>query len=334
MLLYRALASAVGGAALLLPPVGAYASSVDRFFDFRAKQLSAAGPIILTDTSYKVLTEAPRDYSVAVLLTALDPRLGCKMCVDFHPEWSVLARSWTKGDKEALSRLLLGTLDFADGRETFTTLGLQTAPVLLFLPPNEGPHAVATKEPIRYDFSSGAVNAEHVRSWLARHLPDRPHPEVKRPFNWARFGSSVFLISAFVATIATAWSWIQPIVQSKNLWAGLGLTAILVFTSGHMFNQIRGVPYVAGNGRGGVQYFAPNFQSQYGLETQIVAGLYGVLAFCAISLATRVPRIEDIKMQTLAVFIYAITLLSAYSFLLSIFRIKNPGYPFSLPPFM
>ena len=38
-----------------------------------------------------------------------------------------------------------------------------------------------------------------------------------------------------------------------------------------MFNQIRKVPYVAGDGRGGIMYFAPGFQSQYGLETQIIA---------------------------------------------------------------
>lgn len=36
-------------------------------------------------------------------------------------------------------------------------LGLQTAPVLLFFPPTAGPHAVASPEPLRYDFTSGSV---------------------------------------------------------------------------------------------------------------------------------------------------------------------------------
>lgn len=40
-----------------------------------------------------------------------------------------------------------------------------------------------------------------------------------------------------------------------------------------MFNHIRKVPYVAGDGRGGINYFAAGFQSQFGLETQIVATL-------------------------------------------------------------
>lgn len=37
----------------------------------------------------------------------------------------------------------------------FVQLGLQTAPVLMFFPPTTGPHAVASAEPIRYDFTTG-----------------------------------------------------------------------------------------------------------------------------------------------------------------------------------
>jgi oligosaccharyltransferase complex subunit gamma len=48
---------------------------------------------------------------------------------------------------------------------------------------------------------------------------------------------------------------------------------ILLFTSGHMFNHIRKVPYVTGDGRGGVNYIASGFQNQLGLETQVVAAI-------------------------------------------------------------
>lgn len=42
----------------------------------------------------------------------------------------------------------------------------------------------------------------------------------------------------------------------------------------------------------------------------------------------------DPKKQQIAVIAWAIALFVLYSFLLSIFRIKNGGYPFRLPPFM
>lgn len=60
----------------------------------------------------------------------------------------------------------------------------------------------------------------------------------------------------------------------------------------------------------------------------------GFLSFCAISLATKVPRMADAKTQQVAVLVWGVMLFLLYSFLLSIFRIKNGGYPFSLPPFM
>ena len=117
-----------------------------------------------------------------------------------------------------------------------------------------------------------------------------------------------------------------------------------------MFNHIRKVPYVAGNGKGGVSYFAGGFSSQYGLETQIIAAicklntnvdlycrltsvLDGLLSFATISLALKVPRIADPKTQQVAVIIWGGVIFVMYSFLLSVFRIKNGGYPFWLPPF-
>lgn len=61
--------------------------------------------------------------------------------------------------------------------------------------------------------------------------------------------------------------------------------------------------------------------------------LDGVLSFATISLALKVPRIADPKKQQVAVFIWGAVVLGMYSFLLSVFRVKNGGYPFYLPPF-
>jgi oligosaccharyltransferase complex subunit gamma len=58
------------------------------------------------------------------------------------------------------------------------------------------------------------------------------------------------------------------------------------------------------------------------------------LSFATIALAIKVPRISDKKTQQAAVIGWGGLLFVVYSFLLSAFRIKNGGYPFSLPPFM
>jgi len=100
-----------------------------------------------------------------------------------------------------------------------------------------------------------------------------------------------------------------------------------------MFNHIRKVPYVVGDGHGSISYFAGGFSNQYGLETQIVAAMYGLLSFATISLALKVPRISDPRTQQVAVLVWGGVIFVMYSFLLSVFRIKNGGYPFWLPPF-
>lgn len=157
------------------------------------------------------------------------------------------------------------------------------------------------------------------------------------------------LLGAFTF-LTVAYPYITPVIQNRNLWAGISLILILLFTSGHMFNHIRRVPYVASNGRGGISYFAGGFQNQFGMETQIVAAMCksspihtlssdtltetdAILAFAAINLAIRVPRIKDPRTQQVAVIIWASVLFVMYSFLLSVFRVKNGGYPFWLPPF-
>lgn len=110
------LLSILPGAAL-----AAKKSARDQFEDFHSKSMTST-PLKLTDLNYDKLTASPRDYSVAILLTALETRFGCQLCRDFQPEWDLLAKSWIKGDKKGESRLLYGTLDFVDGKKTFQSV--------------------------------------------------------------------------------------------------------------------------------------------------------------------------------------------------------------------
>ncbi|KAK5137999.1 hypothetical protein LTR08_005796 [Meristemomyces frigidus] len=320
-------------ALLPLTALAAKKPAADRFAEYHAKQLSAAGSIKLTDKSYSELTKAPRDYSVAVLLTALESRFGCNLCNEFQPEWELLSKTWAKGDKAGEGRLLFGTLDFVDGKSTFQSLQLQTAPVLLLFHPTTGPDAKPDNQASRFDFSSGTNTAEPIHAFISRALPSIPHPALVRPINYLKIALTTTAVLGAVTFLSVAGPYLFPVLQNRNLWAAVSLIAVLLFTSGHMFNHIRKVPYVAGDGKGGMSYFAGGFQNQFGLETQIVAAMYGVLSFATISLALKVPRMTDPRAQQIAVFVWAAVIMVMYSFLLSVFRIKNGGYPFWLPPF-
>lgn len=121
--------------------------------------------------------------------------------------------------------------------------------------------------------------AEQVFSWVASKLPNKPHPAVHRPFNWLKAIAVTTTVLGSFTFLAVAWPYLVPVIQNRNIWAAVSLIAILLFTSGHMFNHIRKVPYVVSDGRGGVNYFAGGFQNQYGLETQIVAAMCKFIIF-------------------------------------------------------
>lgn len=111
----------LSAAFLVAGALGARKAPGDQFQAYHAKSLSSS-PLKLSETSYKTLTTGSRDYSVAVLLTALETRFACQLCREFQPEYNLLAKSWTQGDKNAESRLLFGTLDFIDGRDVFISV--------------------------------------------------------------------------------------------------------------------------------------------------------------------------------------------------------------------
>lgn len=117
----RVLSILFSGALLVAGALGSPKSSIDQFDVHFAKSLSAS-PIKLSESSYKTLTTAPRNYSAAVLLTALETRFSCQLCREFQPEYSLLAKSWTQGDKAGKSRIVFGTLDFVDGRDIFVSV--------------------------------------------------------------------------------------------------------------------------------------------------------------------------------------------------------------------
>lgn len=142
--------------------------------------------------------------------------------------------------------------------------------MLLLFPPSVGPHAdPAHTTPVKFDFVKNSIPAEEVARFVAKNSAHAP--KVHRPYNWTKIGITATVIIINATVLKLALPMLKPMLLSRTLWAALSLISILLFISGHMFNHIRKVPYVAKNNQGGVSYIAGGFSNQYGLETQIVA---------------------------------------------------------------
>lgn len=124
-------------------------------------------------------------------------------------------------------------------------------------------------------------SAEQIHGWISRHLPAGSYqPPIQRPLNYMRIVIITTAMLGLITFFSVAAPYILPVIQNRNLWAAISLLIILLFTSGHMFNHIRKVPYVSGDGNGNIVYFAGGFSNQFGLETQIVAGMCTYLSAC------------------------------------------------------
>ncbi|ORY01701.1 hypothetical protein K493DRAFT_209272 [Basidiobolus meristosporus CBS 931.73] len=281
------------------------------------------GVIQLNGASFELLTSAPRDYAAVVVLTALGPEFGCAACGHFDPNYQLLSKGWlsTKNPEQ----LYFGQLDVALGREVFLKLGINSAPYILYYPPTDGPHAKGDQGPIVYSFRS--FQAEPLADFLSQQLGIEV--PIYRPVDW--YGHGLKLL-ATVAVILFAYFVItrfRLILASNGIWASISLVIILMMTSGHMWNQIRGPPYVVQGPKGETQYVVPGQMQQIGIESQIITVLYAVCTVSILLLTLHIPKMSELKQRLSVIFFIALLLLS-FSAVIYMFRIKSGGYPFRL----
>ncbi|CAG8438458.1 1850_t:CDS:2 [Funneliformis mosseae] len=257
------------------------------------------GVVELDSNLYDEFVSAPRNYSIAILLTALEPQINCVPCKEFDPEFRLVANSWLWSGNDP-SRLYFGILDFKNGREIYARLNLNNAPTLFYFPPTIGPFAQKVFEQDRYDFNRRGFTAESLASFLAHHLGTEI--PISRPLNYFSIFLSIFFLLAGLAVLKLMYPTIQSIILKKNIWTALSLVIILMMISGHMWNHIRGAPYISIHS-GKVNYVAHGYSNQLGIESQIVALIYGVSALSVVSLIISVPKIEDKTKQRFGVYV-------------------------------
>ncbi|KIY43554.1 hypothetical protein FISHEDRAFT_78406 [Fistulina hepatica ATCC 64428] len=289
----------------------------------RLVDLAAAGNgvIQLDENTYDLLTSPNRNWSAAIVYTALDKRMKCAPCKEFDPEWSAVVKAWSQVPAEDRDTHFFGTLDFTNGQAVFQKLGMSSAPAMYVYPATQGPRKPESgkTDPFKYDFSSG-IDAQALAEQLSRHTPVRiPY---KAPFNW----SGWFSVVGFGLTGLLALRFISPVVQNRWFWALIVIGASIIFTSGYMFTQIRGAPWNGGPGN----WISGGYNNQFGQEVQVVGSIYGLLSFAFTMLTIVIPYQSSPFRQRLQVYLWAAVVMIVFSVLVSIFRLKNGGYPFRL----
>ncbi|PPR08101.1 hypothetical protein CVT24_010562 [Panaeolus cyanescens] len=284
-------------------------------------QLAAAGNgvIKLNAETFDLLTSPKRTWSASIQLTALDPRRRCNPCKEFDPSFQAVAKAWSNVSPKTRDEHFFATLDFDNGSSVFQKLGLASAPIVYNYPAADGPRKASRTSPAKYDFSDGfdpAPLAEFLSNLTPVTIP------YKAPIDFTRW--ITFTVGALGAAIFLRF--LFPIVNNRWSWAAGVVLTSLVMTSGYMFTRIRNVPYTGPNGN----WVASGYQTQFGQEVQVVAFTYGLLAFSFLMLTLVVPYQSSPQRQRIQVYLWTGVIMIVYSVLVSLFRVKNRGYPFKL----
>lgn len=181
------------------------------------------------------------------------------------------------------------------------------------------------------------MEADNLARWLSSRISHEF--KIREPFNIHFYLQIAGTLIALVAGIVIALPHVIRFMSNRRLWAAISIVSCLMFTSGYVWNTIRG-PQFTGYSNGNIEWIAGGFSNQFAVETQIMAVLcrffYKIIlldsacAFCLVNLVARIPNISNVHAQRMAIYMTLIMMIGVYSVILYMFRRKNSGYPFRL----
>ncbi|XP_051982299.1 tumor suppressor candidate 3-like [Xyrauchen texanus] len=103
----------------------------------------------------------PRNYSVIVMFTALQPQRQCSVCRQANEEYQVLANSWRYSSAFS-NKLFFTVVDYDEGADVFQQLNMNSAPTFMHFPAKGKPKRADTFDLQRIGFAS-----EQLAKWIA-----------------------------------------------------------------------------------------------------------------------------------------------------------------------
>nr|XP_046152718.1 magnesium transporter protein 1-like [Oncorhynchus gorbuscha] len=271
----------------------------------------------------------PRNYSVVIMFTALQPQRQCGVCKQADEEYQILANSW-RYSSAFTNKVFFATVDFDEGSDVFQMLNMNSAPSFIHFPAKGKP-----KKSDSYELQVRGFAAEQLARWVG----DRTDVQIRviRPPNYAGPLMLGFLL-AVIGGLAYLRRNNLEFLYNKNVWAFSALCFCLIMTSGQMWNHIRGPPYAHKNPTTGHiephhwtsgTYIHGSSQAQFVAETHIVLLFNSAVTMGMVLLHEAATSDMDIgKRKIMCVAGIGLVMLF-FSWLLSIFRAKYHGYPYS-----
>ncbi|XP_036595798.1 magnesium transporter protein 1 [Trichosurus vulpecula] len=264
---------------------------------------------------------SPKNYSVIVMFTALEPHRQCLVCRQADEEFHILANSW-RYSNAFTNKIFFAMVDFDDGSDVFQMLNMNSAPTFMNFPAKGKP-----KQSDTYELQVRGFSAEQIARWIA----DRTDVNIRiiRPANYA--GPLMLgLLLAVIGGLVYLRRSNLDFLFNKTGWAFAALCFVLAMTSGQMWNHIRGPPYAHKNPHTGqVNYIHGSSQAQFVAETHIVLLFNGAVTLGIVLLCEAITSHMDIGKRKLMCAVGIVLVVVFFSWMLSVFKSKYHGYPYS-----
>uniref|UniRef100_A0A0R3RZJ1 Magnesium transporter protein 1 n=1 Tax=Elaeophora elaphi TaxID=1147741 RepID=A0A0R3RZJ1_9BILA len=264
---------------------------------------------------------APRNYSMVVMFTALSPNVNCAVCKSAYDEFYILANSYRYAYPE-LKALYFAIVDYDESPEIFQQMNLNVAPVLLHFP-SKG----AKKRTDQMDFERQGFDADS----MAKFVFERTDIQIRvlRPPNYAA-PAVVLLLAMLVLGLLYMRRNNLDFLYNRTSWALICLCVVFAFMSGQMWNHIHGPPFVMTRSHTReTSFIHGSTQYQLVAETYLVAVLYAAITAGFILMNDAADGKGDSGRRRIMAFVGLGLVVVFFSLLLSIFRSKYQGYPYS-----
>lgn len=265
------------------------------------------------------IKNGPRNYSTIVMFTALAPSRKCEVCHSANDEFVIVANSFRYSQMYS-NKLFFVVVDFDEGSDVFQMLRLNTAPIFMHFPAKGKSKPSDTLDIQRVGFS-----AEAIVKWVA----DRTDIQIRvfRPPNYS--GPMAFImLFALVAGFLYVKRNNLEFLYNKLMWGIVAVLFCFAMISGQMWNHIRGPPFLHKT-QNGVAYIHGSSQGQFVLETYIVIMLNAAIVVGMILISEAATWKGNVKLRRIMAVTGLVLVAFFFSIILSIFRSKAHGYPYS-----
>ncbi|KAG7770353.1 hypothetical protein KL931_002117 [Ogataea haglerorum] len=311
---------------------------------FRRLQ-SPPGIIPVKSSEFDSFFEGEKDYFLVLFLTA-QTNQNCKLCQYFQPVYETVVRSFYESNP-SFQKVFFLSVDASDNIAHFQKYNISTVPHLWIYPissfiykPVDSDDAYDKRIPMPENLSivsehytypiTDTITQADQELRFATFLGELTQTKIviNKPMDLVlalKYCAGFFVLFRILRSRKER---VLDKIRNGTAVLVLSIIAIYICFSGVNFAVQRNVPFLVKDKDGSLKYLTPGVQNMIGAEVTLSIAFQMVFSLLLWLLIQGVPRIPK-ENQAVGMLLFAAMLFLTYNLFTSMFKAKDPGYPFT-----